>query len=107
MARGGARKGTGPKPGKTRRVAVLARLAPEIRQQLEREAKRSRRSLSAEIESRLHDSMLPRPDDQTRAITYIVAQITAVLRSIATLEEREFDWRTNRWDFEAFKGAVV
>jgi len=106
MARGGARKGAGRKLGKTRKVAVLARLAPEIRKQLEREAKRGKRSLSAEIESRLRDTMLPRPDDQTRALTYVIANIVAILKLSAT-ENREFDWRTNRFDFEALKGAVV
>src|SRR5262245_38382801 len=107
MARGGARKGTGPKPGKTRKVAVLARLAPEIRQQLERDAKRNRRSLSREIEVRLDASIKipPKGDNQTKALCYFIMEIANCLPGIGRQYggDAGFDWITDRFYFEAFR----
>jgi hypothetical protein len=113
MARGGARKGAGRKAGKTRRVAVLARLAPEIRQQLERDAKRNRRSLSHEIEVRLDASIKTPPkagDRQIRALCHLITEIAKQLRHSAAARgygADHNDWRTNGFAFEAFRSALV
>jgi hypothetical protein len=65
MARGGKRKGAGRKPiGK---VAMLVRVAPEVRARLVREAKKARQSLSAATERHLTDTFRGQPTDPPKA----------------------------------------
>jgi hypothetical protein len=77
---------------------------------LERDAKRNGRSLSHEIEIRLADSVraAATTDERTRALNYLINEMAKIL----TVAERksgagEFNWRADRFDFEAFKSAIV
>jgi TraY domain-containing protein len=105
-APGGGRKPRGEGPA----VHFNTRIAPEIKRRLERDAKRSGRSLSREIELRLADAIKNAPEagDQTRALAYLITQAARIAQ---TAERRPgtapFDWRRNRFDFETFKTAVV
>lgn len=112
MARGGKRRGSGrkPKPAGAKKVAVLVRVAPEIRHRLERDARRKKRSLSREIEIALADSIdVGWPaDKQTKALTYVIHEVAKFLHVMERRAgSRQFDWRTNRFDFEAFKYAIM
>ena len=106
MARGGARKGSGRKS--TGKVAMLVRVKPEVRARLERDAKRAKRSLSHEVELQLDAlSAAPRPDAHTRGLCYLVTQITEIGQAYDRAADPEFSWRDNRFDFEAFKYALL
>jgi hypothetical protein len=109
MARGGKQKGAGRKPIGSRRVAMLIRVGPEVRARLERDAKRAGHSLSREAEHLLEDALAvaPSADQQTRALAYLVQQIVGVGRSIERSDAPEFNWRENRFDFEALKCALA
>ena len=106
MARGGARKGSGRKS--TGKVAMLVRVKPEVRARLERDAKRAKRSLSHEVEIQLDAlSAAPRPDAQMRGLCYLVTQIAEIGQAFDRSADPEFSWRDNRFDFEAFKYALL
>jgi hypothetical protein len=107
MARGGKRSGAGRKP--TGKVAMLVRVRPEVRARLERDAKETDRSLSAEIEFQLEAAFRPvQPADaHTRALCYLITQIVHVAKTVERTRPPEFNWRANRFDFEAFKSAVI
>ena len=106
MARGGARKGSGRKS--TGKVAMLVRVKPEVRARLERDAKREKRSLSHEVEIQLDAlSAAPRPDAQMRGLCYLVTQIAEIAETFDRSADPEFSWRDNRFDFEAFKYALL
>src|SRR5262245_34698743 len=107
MRRGGKRRGAGRKP--TGKVAMLDRVAPEIRARLERDAKRDGRSLPHEIERQLADAFRAAepPNAQTRALSYLITQIVQVAQVLERTAPPEFSWRDNRFDFEAFKCAVI
>jgi hypothetical protein len=106
MARGGARKGSGRKS--TGKVAMLVRVKPEVRARLERDAKRAKRSLSHEVELQLDAlSAAPRPDAQMRGLCYLVTQIAEIGQTFDRSADPEFSWRDNRFDFEAFKYALL
>jgi hypothetical protein len=107
MARGGRRKGSGRKP--TGKVAMLVRVSPEIRTRIENDARRARRSLSLEAELALADALraAPRSDKPTEALCYLIKQITAAGQTFGRTAAPEFDWRGNRFDFEAFRYAVM
>jgi hypothetical protein len=108
MAKGGKRKGAGRKP--TGKVAMLVRVAPEVRARLERDAKRAGRSLSFVAEWHLSDAF--RADstldkDPTRALYFLIKKLVAGARAEDTKNDHEFNWRTNRFDFEVFRSAVT
>jgi hypothetical protein len=106
MAKGGRRKGAGRKPAG--KVAMLVRVAPEVRARLERDAKRANRSLSSEVELRLDAiGAAPRADTHTRALCYLIAQAAKIAQTLERTAAPEFSWRDNRFDFEAFKCAVT
>jgi hypothetical protein len=108
MAKGGRRKGAGRKPG-DRRVALLVRVTPEIRSRLERDAKRGRRSLSAEAETYFNYALRKaRPEPQMRALSYLIEQTGEIAKSFErTGGAPEFNWQKSRFDFEALKSAIV
>jgi hypothetical protein len=108
MARGGKRKGAGRKP--TGKVAMLVRVSPEIRTRLERDAKRAGRSLSHEAEVHLADALRAsqRADKQTQALSYLIAQMVLFAQTVERAAgPPEFSWRDDRFDFEAFKYALM
>jgi hypothetical protein len=91
-------------------VHFNTRITPEVRRRLEIDAKRNGNSLSREIELRLSDSIqrAPKADSSTRALAYLIAQLAKILETAERKDrERPFDWRSNRFDFEAFKYAIV
>ena len=92
-----------------RRLALLVRVLPEIRSRLERDAKRQGRSLSAEAESYFKNVLRKAPPDpQMRALSYLIEQIGEIAKSFERTDDApEFDWRKNRFDFEALKSAIV
>jgi TraY domain len=104
-APGGGRKAKGAGPA----VHFNTRIAPEVRRRLEQDAKRNKRTLSREIELRLADSIreAPEADAQTKALCYLISQAAAIGRTVERSGGAEFNWRTSRFDFEAFKLAVV
>jgi hypothetical protein len=119
MPRGGKRPGAGrkPKPAKdrkiARKIAMLVRVEPQDRRQLERVAKRNRWSLSSEVERRLRASLRkasgdhPRgwPEDrQTKALCYLIEQMAGRTRQLPTPQHH---WRNNRFVFEAFKSSIA
>jgi hypothetical protein len=108
MAKGGKRKGSGRKP--TGKVAMLARVSPEVRERLTREAKAAGRSLSATVENALDDHLRQAVDEPTttRALCYLIRQIITIGQSLERADgAAKFNWRTNRFDFEVLKHAVV
>jgi hypothetical protein len=107
MAKGGRRKGSGRKP--TGKVAMLVRVAPEVRASLAREAKLGRRSLSAVAEAHLADAIRAAgpADKQTRALCYLITAMVKFAAGFDTTGDHRFSWRTNRFDFEAFKLALM
>jgi len=105
--RGGKRSGSGRKPeGK---VAMLVRVAPEIRARLDRDAKQANRSLSSQAEHALSDHFRSSGDEPTRALCYLIQLLVTGARAEDTEDEsnHEFSWRTNKFDFEVFKSAVT
>jgi hypothetical protein len=88
---------------------MLVRVSPEIRARIDRDARRARRSLSAEAELVLRDVLRPFPetDKSTRALCYLVAQLGTVGPTLQRTAKPEFNWRKNRFDFEAFKLAII
>jgi hypothetical protein len=106
-APGGGRKARGAGPA----VHFNTRIAPEIRRQLERDAERNGHTLSREIELRLAKTINdpPSPSDRrNRGLGYLMAQIITIFQNADRVERSEqFDWRSNRFDFEAVKSAVV
>ena len=128
MARGGRRKGSDRKPTGRRRVAMLIRVDPEVRVRLEREAKSSRTTLSRTTEGYLDYALkAATPADRpTRGLCYLIERMTIYARGlgfsstadadaaidhdvteVASIVTHNFSWRTNRFDFEAFKSAVM
>jgi hypothetical protein len=107
MARGGKRRGAGRKPAG--KVAMLVRVEPTVRKRLERDAKRSGRSLSREAELTLEDAFREAEPTtaETHALCYLIRQIVEVARNLERTAGPEFGWRDNRFDFEAFKYAVI
>jgi hypothetical protein len=87
---------------------MLVRVKPEVRARLERDAKREKRSLSREVEIQLDAlSAAPRPDAQMRGLCYLVTQIAKIAEAFDRSADPEFSWRDNRFDFEAFKYALL
>jgi hypothetical protein len=105
MAKGGKRKGSGRKP--TGKVAMLVRMAPDVRARLERAAGLSGQSLSAAAEEHLNYALRSAAplDKQTRALCFLIGSVTLFGRGLG--EERAFNWRERRFDFEALKCAVM
>jgi hypothetical protein len=107
MPRGGKRKGAGRKP--TGKVAMLVRVDPSVRARLERDAKRAGRSLSNEAELALSDAFraAEQPTAETKALCYLIKQVVEAARNQERTADPEFSWRDNRFDFEAFRCAVI
>ena len=107
MPRGGKRRGAGSKPAG--KLAMLVRGEPYVRARLERDAKRKRRTLSRQTELVLADAFrAAKPATaETRAFCYLIAQIVEAARGQKRTAPPEFNWRDNRFDFEAFKCAVI
>jgi hypothetical protein len=103
--------GGGRKPrGEGAAIHFNSRIAPEVRRRLEIDAARNGRSLSHEIEVRLADSVrvAPQPDEPTRAFAYLIGELATILRVAERLpQEAAFDWTRSRFDFEAFRYAVL
>ena len=101
---GGGRKPRGEGPA----VAFNTRIEPETRRLLERAAKENGRSLSAEIARRLKNSFGPAAasDIQTRALCHLLDRIVTMARGLKRTGGEPFNWRTNRFDYLAFKYAV-
>jgi hypothetical protein len=127
VARGGKRKGSGRKP--TGKVAMLVRVDPEVRSGLDREAKRNKQSLSAVAERYLAygSRKAPSANPDTEALCHLIRSVGLFARGLgysstadsAAVSERDiddpgadivihhFNWRTSRFDFEAFKSAIM
>jgi hypothetical protein len=108
VKRGGKRKGAGRKP--TGKVAMLVRVSPEVRERLDRDARRAgSKSLSSYVERQLADALrvVAPADKQTRALCYLITGAVECGRAIERAGEPEFSWRGNRFDFEALKSAVI
>jgi hypothetical protein len=110
MARGGKRARSGRKPvhGKRKLANFSTRITPELRDALEREAKRSGHSLSQEVERRLTDSLqAPKRDkalwgaDRNRGLAHLVNR-TAQMIEGHTGES----WMANDYSFRALRAAV-
>ena len=104
--------GAGRKPrGEGPAQHLTFRLAPEVRQQLELEAKRNNRTLSHEVELRLRASVaMParQGDRQSRALAYLVGQIATVFQAADRKDDTpEFNWRSDPFDFVALKSAIA
>jgi hypothetical protein len=86
---------------------MLVRVRPEVRERLERDAKRNRRSLSLEAEMQLTDALrvAPRGSAQIRALAYLLTQIATAGKTLKN--GADLDWRGNRSDYEAFRVAIV
>jgi membrane protein required for beta-lactamase induction len=110
--RGGAREGAGRKPlGEATKVATLVRLSPDVRKRLEHDAKQAkRRSLSEHIERELTDALraAPAADKQTKALCYLISQLAKIGQTMERATGApDFSWRTSRFDFEAFRSAII
>jgi len=88
---------------------MLVRVDPTIRARLERDAKRAGRSLSSEAELALSDAFraAEEPAAETRALCYLIKQVVEAARNQERTADPEFSWRENRFDFEAFRYAVI
>lgn len=106
MAKGGRRPGAGRKP--TGKVAMLVRVAPDVRDAIARAARRNGKSLSAQAEAIFADvqNAMAKTDDLTRTLTYLVTQTCDVLRGMERAGGDAFDWRTSRTDFDALRTAL-
>jgi hypothetical protein len=106
MAKGGRRAGAGRKT--TGKVAMLVRVDPDVRGAIERAARRSGRSLSAQAEAIFLDvqNAAARNDELTRTLAYLVTQTCTVLRGLERAGSDAFDWRTSRSDFDALRAGL-
>jgi len=87
---------------------MLVRVRPEVRARFERDRKRDGRSLSEVVERQLDAiSAAQGGDPRTRAFCYLIGQVAKIGQTIDRTAGAEFDWRTDRFDFEAFKSAIV
>ena len=80
-----------------------------MRGAIEREAQRSRRSLSAQAEAILLEAALERSrsERKSRALAYLVTQAGKVMEAAARNEGADFDWQRSRFDFEALTSAIA
>jgi hypothetical protein len=111
MARGGKRSGAGRKPIHTKRKLAnfSTRITPELRDALEREAKRSGHSLSQEVERRLTDSLqAPKRtketwgEDRNLGLAYLVNRTAQIIEN-----HTGGSWITNDYTFRALRAAVA
>jgi hypothetical protein len=88
---------------------MLVRVDPSVRTRLERDAKRAGRTLSRETELVLTDAFrgAEKTTAETRALCYLIGQIVEAARNQERTADPEFNWRHNRFDFEALKCAVI
>jgi hypothetical protein len=125
--KGGPRKGAGRKP--TGNVPMLVRVSPAVRASLEREVEREGGSLSAAAERAIGAAAKAfGADQQTKALCYLINQLVVIGKTLEQTTDRElteadlepapalgppaakrveFNWRTIRFDFEAFRSAVI
>jgi hypothetical protein len=104
MTKGGRRKGAGrrPKPVDEKRVAILVRVEPEIRRQLEREAASNRRTLSREVSLRLQQSL-----NFHRSMQLKFGNDEGLARLVA-MAATGIDLTTGkRWQTDAFAGQAL
>jgi hypothetical protein len=110
MARGGKRTGSGRKPvhGKRKVANFSTRITPELREALEREAKRSGHSLSQEVERRLTDSLqAPKRDKETWGEDRNLGLALLVNRTAQIIEDHTGEsWMWNDYTFRALRAAV-
>jgi hypothetical protein len=83
-------------------------VSPEVRGTLERAARRSGKSLSAQAEAVFLDvqNAIATTAELTRTLAYLVTQTCAVLRGMDRADGAAFDWRTSRADFDALRTAL-
>jgi hypothetical protein len=110
MARGGKRSGAGRKPIHTKRKLAnfSTRITPDLRDALEREAKRSGHSLSQEVERRLTDSLqAPKRtkeiwgEDRNLGLAHLVNRTAQIIEN-----HTGGSWITNDYTFRALRAAV-
>lgn len=101
-APGGGRKPRGEFRGKS--ATLTTRITPELRQGLEREARRNKRSLSQEVERRLRDSLAyPEKVRKAWGAPHVHALARLVSRAVSNIE-----WSTGkRWHADLFTGQAV
>jgi hypothetical protein len=105
MARGGKRTGSGRKPvhGKRKLANFSTRITSELRDALEREAKRSGHSLSQEVERRLTDS-LPKKvwgENRNLGLAHLVNRTAQIIEG-----HTGESWVANDYTFRALRAAV-
>jgi hypothetical protein len=110
MARGGKRTGSGRKPvhGQRKVANFSTRITPELRDALEREAKRGGHSLSQEVERRLTGSLqAPKRDkemwgeERNLGLAHLVNRIAQIIES-----HTGESWMWNDYTFRALRAAV-
>jgi hypothetical protein len=113
---GGRRKGSGRKPTGKAKIITMVRLAPDVRARLQREAEQTEQSVSAVIEHHIAyaSKALTPADRPTRALCYLIERMTIYARGLRTSDTEDaepgaygFNWRTDPFDFAAFKAAVT
>ena len=94
----GGRKPKGEFKGKS--SVFSTRITPTTRAALEREAQRSGRSLSQEVERRLEWSLGPpkQTDSYLRALLFLMEQVTKTFGP---------GWNANAWKRQAFRAAAI
>jgi hypothetical protein len=110
MARGGKRTGAGRKAvhGKGKVANFSTRITPELREALERQAKRSGHSLSQEVERRLTDSLqAPKRDKEVWGEDRNLGLAHLINRTAQIIEAHTGEsWITNDYTFQALRAAV-
>ena len=85
------------------------RVSPKLRGAIAREAERSGRSLSAQVEAMLLEAAADRTraDRRSRALAYLVVQLCAVMQAAGRNAGVAFDWQKSRFDFAALTAAIA
>ena len=102
---GGGRKPQGEFSGKT--AAFTTRITPETRKALERDAQRSGRSLSQEIERQLRIAMRPKKTglavekEHNQALAILIGNLSGAIESVTGQS-----WQQDRFAFEALRATV-
>lgn len=108
-------RGRPPKGTHRGKSAVFStRITPQTRRGLEEAAKRSQRSLSDEIETRLSESLTDgdeyKKDRPTRDLYYLIEKMTGPMTVPARADlgwKESRTWRNDKFLFLAFKAAIA
>jgi hypothetical protein len=109
-AAGGGRKPKGEFAGVTSPLSI--RMPAAMREQLDSSARENGRSVSQEVLRRIQESFyLERDkvrDPSMRALCFLIAQLAGHVAGLTDAQGRPaFNWRTDRFFFQAFKLAVA